>query len=135
MKTSNIKVKPGKPDNTVMDIMVFAFGLIFVIFMGLHAATVQGLRDDHNWMIAMVTSLSHMADPFNFDINEYTLKTILMYILVYGIIMFMVKIDIERHQRDPKAKGTAEWTTNMKKYNAQFVDQKNEFNNSLINNI
>lgn len=131
MNTKNIKVKPGKQNDTMTDVMVFIFGFIVTVIFALHAATVQGSGQE-NFFLCMVNALDTMKNPLAFEWNEYSLKTIFIYSLIFFAAAFYIKLDIDRHKRDPKAKGTAEWTTNMKKYNKQFVDTKNQFNNMIL---
>ena len=132
MSNPKIKVKPGKERDITIDLMMVFGGLIIVIFYALHIATVYG-KTDGGILFALIAAMDNlMANPLAFEINELTAQTLLYSIVIYLFVLLLVKFDMDRHKRDPKAKGTAEWTTDIKKYNKQFVDQKNEFNNMIL---
>ena len=127
-----IKVKPGIEKDITIDIMMIGAGLIMVLLLALHIGTAysEGIT---NLFRAIGEAFNRVTSkPFDFTFNSYTFPSILWTVGTYALVIFYVKLDMARHKRDNKAKGTAEWTTDIKKFNKQFVDQKNEFNNMIL---
>ena len=110
-------------------IVLYAFGLLPMIWMGLLIAPV--LKDGVKGIIAKFGSI--MSNPFRIQICEDSAKAVLVFILGYGIFL-MVYLSTDKNYRRREEHGSAKWG-NAQTVNNKYASRKKEENKILTQNV
>ncbi len=110
-------------------IVLYAFGLLPMIWMGLLIAPV--LKDGVKGIIAKFGSI--MSNPFRIQICEDSAKAVLVFILGYGFFL-MVYLSTDKNYRRREEHGSAKWG-NAQMVNNKYASRKKEENKILTQNV
>lgn len=111
------------------NIVLYIFGLVLVIWFALLIAPAFA-----DGLAGLVTGLPQaINNPFKITLCENSLKTVLIFVLIYGVALG-VYISDEKNYRRREEHGSAKWG-NAKQVNKKYADKEPLSNKTLTQNV
>lgn len=111
------------------NIVLYIFGLVLVIWFALLIAPAFA-----DGLAGLVTGLPQaINNPFKITLCENSLKTVLIFVLIYGVALGVYLSD-EKNYRRREEHGSAKWG-NAKQVNKKYADKEPLSNKTLTQNV
>ena len=111
------------------NIVLYIFGLVLVIWFALLIAPAFA-----DGLAGLVTGLPQAINkPFKITLCENSLKTVLIFVLIYGVALGVYLSD-EKNYRRREEHGSAKWG-NAKQVNKKYADKEPLSNKTLTQNV
>ena len=111
------------------NIVLYIFGLVLVIWFALLIAPAFA-----DGLAGLVTGLPQaINNPFKITMCENSLKTVLIFVLIYGVALGVYLSD-EKNYRRREEHGSAKWG-NAKQVNKKYADKEPLSNKTLTQNV
>ena len=111
------------------EFILFVLGVIPVIWLGLLFAPYM-----NQGLLSAVAHLSDMMNsPFSIEWNEYSLKTVIVFLLIY-LLFIGIYYSSKRNYRKTEEYGSAKWA-NKTTVNKKYADQDYSKNKLLTQNV
>ena len=115
--------------NSTENIVLYIFGLVLVIWFALLIAPAFA-----DGLAGLVTGLPQaINNPFKITLCENSLKTVLIFVLIYGVALGVYLSD-EKNYRRREEHGSAKWG-NAKQVNKKYADKEPLSNKTLTQNV
>lgn len=110
-------------------IILYAFGALAVIWLGLLIAPCMS-----NGLVGLIENFGTvMSNPFRIQLCEDSLKTVLILLLVYGVVIG-VYLSTERNYRRREEHGSAKWGV-ASQVHKKYADKRTTENKILTQNV
>ena len=119
-------------------IFIVVVGFVFFLMLALHTGSVAYDTPNSNALEQFGRGLDHFTtNPIDIKITNKTGSTVMLYLMLYGGIVFALFIDEERHRHnDSKTiKGSADWMGDLNIYNKKYSDPENSVSHNGYKNM
>ncbi|MBQ7574465.1 MAG: type IV secretory system conjugative DNA transfer family protein [Clostridia bacterium] len=118
----------NRQNNTKTLVALFACGIPIVIWSAL---IIAGCYRDGNKLFELLERISTaLEDPARIVINEYSLKTVLIFLFMYAMAVG-VYFSSRENRRPKEEHGSAKWG-NVSGIRKRYIDKKDKHNNLII---